>query len=102
MNNLTDAANYLNQIRNRAGLANTAATTQSELRNAIAAERRFELVGEGHRWFDLLRTGQAISVMNAWFTGEGLNIQIDENDLLMPIPLSQINTDPAITQNPGY
>ena len=102
LNNLTDAANYLNQIRNRAGLANTAATTQSELRNAIAAERRFELIGEGHRWFDLLRTGQAISVMNAWFTGEGLNIQIDENDLLMPIPLSQINTDPAITQNPGY
>ena len=100
--NTMDAANLLNSIRNRAGLLNTTASTQTDLRDAIEMERRFELIGEGHRWFDLLRTGKAISTMNAWFTNNGKNINIGENDLLLPIPQSQIDTDPAIKQNPGY
>jgi hypothetical protein len=58
--NPTDDA-ATNLIRTRAGLANTTATTQADLRAAIVLERRLELVGEGQRWFDLLRTGTAIS-----------------------------------------
>lgn len=102
LGNLAQADGYLNQIRNRAGLPDFTATDQGDLRDAIELERRFELIGEGHRWFDLKRTGQAISTMNAWFTAQGINIAIDQNDLLMPIPQSQIDTDPALVQNPGY
>jgi hypothetical protein len=93
LGNSSGAATTLNLIRTRAGLAATTATTQSDLRAAIDLERRFELVGEGHRWFDLLRSGNAVSVMNDWFKA---------NNIQMPIPQSQINTDPSIKQNPGY
>lgn len=97
-----NAAMYLNMVRNRAGLANTTATTESELRDAIEMERRFEFIGEGHRWFDLKRTGKAIETMNAWFTTNSINVTIDADNLILPIPQSQIDTDPAITQNSGY
>ncbi|MEO1212492.1 MAG: RagB/SusD family nutrient uptake outer membrane protein [Bacteroidota bacterium] len=102
LNNLSSAAIYLDQVRNRSGLANTTANTTSEMEKAIELERRFELIGEGHRWFDLLRSEKAISTMNDWFSKNGINISIDDHDLLYPIPQSQINTDPALTQNPGY
>lgn len=100
--NAQPAADYLNMIRNRAGLANTTAANQTDLRNAIATERRLELIGEGHRWFDLLRTGTAVTVMNQWFKDNNILITIDQHNLLMPVPQSQVNTDPAIKQNPGY
>ena len=102
LNQTSEALNNLNLIRERAGIADLATNTQDELRKAIELERILELVSEGHRWFDLLRTGKAISVMNDWFSSQGVNISIDNNDLLMPIPQSQIDTDPAIIQNPGY
>ncbi|UZR98422.1 RagB/SusD family nutrient uptake outer membrane protein [Chondrinema litorale] len=96
------ALNNLNLVRERAGISEISSNSQDEIREAIEMERRLELVSEGHRWFDLVRTGKAISVMNDWFSSQGINISIDQNDLLMPIPQSQIDTDPAITQNPGY
>ncbi len=102
LENTTNASNYLNQVRTRANLAVTTAVTQQELRDAIEQERRLELVGEGHRWFDLLRTGRAITVMNTWFKTNSINITIDSNKLLMPVPQGQIDTDPSIKQNPGY
>lgn len=102
LGNTQQSAAYLNMIRTRAGLAATAAVSQSDLRDAIALERRLELVGEGHRWFDLLRAGTAVSVMNQWFKDNNILITIDQHNLLMPVPQSQVNTDPAITQNPGY
>lgn len=102
LGNTAPAAGYLNQVRNRAGLANTTASDQATLRDAIMLERRLELIGEGHRWFDLLRTGTAITVMNKWFKDNNILITIDQHNLLMPVPQSQVNTDPAIKQNPGY
>jgi hypothetical protein len=100
--NVAAAAVYLNQIRTRAGLVNTTVTDQTSMRNAIDLDRKLELVGEGDRWFDLLRKGTAITVMNQWFASQNMLITIDNNDLLMPIPLTEINTDPAMLQNPGY
>ncbi|MEL7120617.1 MAG: RagB/SusD family nutrient uptake outer membrane protein [Bacteroidota bacterium] len=103
MGNQMAALSLLNQIRNRAGLENALASSPEELDKAIELERRLELIGEGHRWFYLLRTGKAIETMNAWFENNtNLGITIEQNDLLMPIPQSQIDTDPALTQNPGY
>lgn len=96
------AAQYLNMVRNRAGLANTTATTQAELREAIEMERRLEFIGEGHRWFDLKRTGKAIETMNAWFSANSINVTINANNLVLPIPQSQLDTDPEMTQNSGY
>lgn len=61
-----DAAKFLNQVRTRAGLADTKAASQVDLRNAIIAERRVELAFENKRWLDLVRTGMAQSVMSAY------------------------------------
>ncbi|MDW7690440.1 RagB/SusD family nutrient uptake outer membrane protein [Flammeovirgaceae bacterium SG7u.111] len=102
VNQTSEAIKNLNLVRKRANVAELTSTSQTEVRDAIALERRLELVSEGHRWFDLLRTGKAISVMNKWFADEGINISINDDDLLMPIPQSQIDTDPAIKQNTGY
>ena len=98
-----EAITQLNRIRTRAGLAGTTASSQTDVRNAIRLERRFELFGEGHRWFDLKRYGNAVEVMNAFFESTGATTRINENNVLLPIPQSQIDTDPGvITQNPGY
>ncbi len=99
-----EAITQLNRIRTRAGLAGTTATSQADVRAAIRLERRFEFIGEGKRWFDLKRYGTAIEVMNAYFESTGGSTEnINENDLVLPVPQSQIDTDPDfILQNPGY
>jgi hypothetical protein len=91
--NTGSAVIELNKIRTRAGLSNSTATGQSAVRIAIANERRLELAFEGHRWFDLVRTGTATTVLG--FT--------DTNYYLAPIPISEITSSfGVITQNPGY
>jgi tetratricopeptide (TPR) repeat protein len=92
----TEALSYLNQIRTRARLAPKTEMSQTQFRIAIEQERRVELAFEGHRWFDLLRTGRAIEVMNS----KGFNIS--GRDLLFPVPQSQIDVNPALIQNAGY
>ncbi|WP_332369797.1 RagB/SusD family nutrient uptake outer membrane protein [Spirosoma telluris] len=95
-NQTTLALPYLNQVRKRAGLADRIDLSQSDARLAIEQERRIELAFEGHRWFDLLRTGRALTLMRA--TGKTLS----ERDLLFPIPQQQIDINPLLKQNPGY
>ena len=58
-----DAAPYLNEVRDRAGLGSTTATSQTDMRNAIYQERRVELAFENKRWFDLVRTDRIQSVI---------------------------------------
>lgn len=53
-----EAIPFLNQVRTRAGLANTSAAGQTDLREAIFKERRVELAFENKRWFDITRTGR--------------------------------------------
>ncbi|MEN8789945.1 MAG: RagB/SusD family nutrient uptake outer membrane protein [Flavobacteriaceae bacterium] len=87
----------LDPIRTRAGLTvldHTVLNTQALVRQAIYDERRLELAFEGHRWFDLVRTGTVDTEM-----GETINI----NYHLFPVPISEIlATNNVITQNPGY
>jgi len=87
---------YVNLIRSRAKLAPTTATTADALRTAIARERRLELAFEGHRWYDLKRTGKAIETMTA------LGYTINENKLLFPIPQGERDKNINLKQNPGY
>ncbi|KQS28248.1 RagB/SusD family nutrient uptake outer membrane protein [Dyadobacter sp. Leaf189] len=61
-----EAATYLNQVRKRAGLANTTATSQVTMREAIFKERRVELAFENKRWFDLTRTGRVKEIIGAY------------------------------------
>jgi hypothetical protein len=65
-NKTADALGYLNQVRSRAGLANSTAANQSDIQNAIIRERRVELAFENKRWLDLVRTGTAQAVMTAY------------------------------------
>lgn len=88
-----EAIQYLNMIRNRAGISEYPGTKDKvAVFNEIDLQRRKELVWEGHRWFDLLRQGRAQSVLGI----------TDANKLLMPLPASQTATDGALKQNPGY
>ena len=92
LNNLSEALENLNLVRNRAGLAPSTAVTQDEILLAIENERRIEFAFEPHRWFDLVRTGRAAAVL-------GLT---DTNKYYLPIPASELSTDPSLEQNPGY
>jgi len=101
---VTSAANLVNQVRARVGLPATTAANQGDMTLAIEKERRLELAFEGHRWFDLLRTGRAIPVMNAQKDGSGnpLNYNVQQYQLVWPIPQTQLDLNPLLKQNPNY
>ena len=100
------AFGLLNKIRERAGLADKTSgnsnaalviATQNDFRLAMEQERRVEFAFEGHRWFDLVRTGRAIAVLGPRIMGG-----VSSAQLVLPIPLSQIDVNPSkITQNAG-
>jgi hypothetical protein len=90
--NLSEGLASLNQIRQRAGLKALSGLDQNGLLLAIEQERRVELAMEGHRWFDLIRTGRAQQV---------LGIQ-EPSQLLLPIPQGELLINPNLTQNEGY
>lgn len=89
----TRAQGYLNQVRNRAMLGDVT-TTGTNLTNDIYKERRVELVGEGHRFFDLVRTGRAAAAIDGFQEGK---------HELFPIPIEEIIlTGNRWDNNPGY
>jgi starch-binding outer membrane protein, SusD/RagB family len=91
LNQLTDAADDLNKVRDRAGLTATTATSQSDLLLAIENERRIEFALEPHRWFDLVRTNRAGAVLGV----------TNANKFLFPIPANEIIlSNGSLTQNP--
>ncbi|MEM9983720.1 MAG: RagB/SusD family nutrient uptake outer membrane protein [Bacteroidota bacterium] len=98
------ARDLVNQVRERArggdeSVLPDVTASGSGLLDAIYHERRVELALEGHRFFDLVRTGRAASVMQAH--GK-TNFTAGESELF-PIPLREIQlSDGLIEQNPGY
>jgi hypothetical protein len=85
------ARNYLNLVRDRAGLEDVE-TSGTNLTQDILLERRLELVGEGHRFFDQVRTGQTNSIPG--FTAR---------NVLFPIPRIEIElAGNRWPQNDGY
>ncbi|HEY0055225.1 MAG TPA: RagB/SusD family nutrient uptake outer membrane protein [Pedobacter sp.] len=98
--NLTGAIEDLNRIRTRAGLSQFDATTldtKEKILRAIEDERRFEFLWEGHRWFDLSRTGRAKTVLEALDP----NRKVDAHEWKFPLPIEQVLLD-KLQQNPGY
>ncbi|GAB4000214.1 RagB/SusD family nutrient uptake outer membrane protein [Spirosoma daeguense] len=75
-----DAATFLNQVRTRAGLAATTATSQATMREAIFKERRVELAFENKRWFDLTRTGRVKEIIGAY----GAKVKANPADYYFP------------------
>ncbi len=101
---LAGAGALVDQVRNRAKLSKVVASDQPSMKLAIEKERRLELAFEGHRWFDLLRTGRAIEVMKAAKDGSGnsLNYAISESSLIWPVPQGEIDKNENLEQNTGY
>lgn len=105
-----DALPYLNKVRIRAGLTGSTETDQTALRAVIAHERRVELSFENHRWFDLLRTNQAIDVMTAYGVKQKQNFSyllqasynVTKERLIYAIPYSETTFNILLGQNPGY
>lgn len=92
----TKARNYLNQVRRRAFGDNNhdVLVSGAALTDFILAERRVELLGEGHRFFDLVRTGKA--------AGKIPGFKANKNELF-PLPIEEIQfANGNWQQNPGY
>jgi tetratricopeptide (TPR) repeat protein len=90
------ALGYLNQVRDRAfGDTNhRLSSAGAALTDAIWKERRSEFVGEGFRFFDLVRSGKAAAAITGFVAGK---------HELFPIPLQEIQfSNGNWSQNPGY
>ncbi len=103
LGDVAGAAELVNQVRSRVSLPGTMAADQAAMRLAIEKERRLELAFEGHRWYDLKRTGRAIEVINNAVDENGSKLySITEQDLLWPIPQAELDKNQNLVQNPGY
>ena len=93
--NDTKAQTYVNLVRRRAfgDNAHDITSTGTTLYDAILNERRLELAMEGDRFFDLVRTGKASSVLGSKF-------QVGKHEVF-PIPQQEIDIS-GLTQNPNY
>jgi hypothetical protein len=90
LGNASTAQQLVNQVRARAGIQAISVNSIDK----IYRERRFELSGEGLRFFDLVRTGQAATYIDGFVTGK---------HELFPIPQVEIDlTGGNWSQNPGY
>jgi hypothetical protein len=87
--NAAKAQFYLDKVRARVGLPSVPATLDN-----IYKERRLELATEGHRWFDLVRTGQAGTAL----ASKGFTVGKNE---ILPIPLAEL-ANTKLVQNPLY
>lgn len=98
---VTEDASYLNMVRDRVGMPHFGTDEYPSdlyptLELAIEHERRVELALEMHRMFDLVRTGRVVDVMETKAPG------FRSDRLLFPIPITEIDINPDLTQNPGY
>lgn len=91
---LDDALEDLNEVRKRAGLLTPyTSAVKTDVLLAIENENRVEFALENHRWYDLVRTNRAGTVLNI----------TDSRKFLLPIPYREVLLDKInLPQNPGY
>lgn len=95
---------YVDKLRGRAGLAPLAgAPTLADIKE----ERKLEFIGEGRRYFDLVRWGEAEAISTLSSFARHYHSQTNgqlptAKDLLLPIPQNELNTRNNWTQNTGY
>lgn len=112
----TEGYKYLNMIRSRAGLSELRQLSESAFQKAVMLERRYELLGEGHRWFDEVRQNTFVDDIRTMMynyrdkrdASHSSNYtiyanRVTQNSALYPIPQSQLRIREGLyTQNPGY
>lgn len=91
-----DTSNWLQRVRNRAHCADTGTD-----RLSILEERHKEFVGEGKRYWDLIRTGEAEKVLTSANHSFRPN-NWTPNKKYWPIPQQEIDKDPNLKQNTAY
>jgi tetratricopeptide (TPR) repeat protein len=108
------AHEVLNRVRERAfgdASGHFSGLSKEEFRATVLDERRLEFPIEGHRWFDLVRTGAFIRRMKEHSAYEAGVAEKNKTDIaanikdcmvLMPIPQRELDLNPALTQNPGW
>jgi starch-binding outer membrane protein, SusD/RagB family len=95
---LNSAQSDINELRKRAGAPLVPIISQTQMLLTIEEERRMELAFEGHRWYDLVRTGRVTAVMTAFSPNWKSTYE------LWPIPQTELQNNPSLAgqQNPGY
>lgn len=98
LNNPSGAITLINRIRTARGLGLVDKTISNKItiRDLILNERQFELMGEGHRYWDLVRNNVVLEVMKPV---NGMN---DPKKILWPVSQNVMNRNSKITQNDGY
>ena len=96
------ALGLLNQLRDRNGHPVAPALAGPITRTMILNERLFELFGEQKRRQDLIRFGQYTTRTDAASGIAGGKTASADYDVLFPIPQTQMDANPQLTQNPGY
>lgn len=95
-----EALPYINQVRSRAGLSDLSGLNQEQLRVRILQERRVELAFEGQWWFDIMRAGPEAA--EEFFQSLGKSNFDPATHTVLPIPLTDIDLNPNMKQNPNY
>lgn len=104
--NTAEALSLVNQIRQRAGLKDLISITEE----TIANERRHEFAFENQRWYDLVRTGKAIEVMNEYGRKvkklypylQERTYKVTSEKLILAIPYHEMQINSQLEQNKGY
>jgi hypothetical protein len=100
-----EAYDAVNQVRARARngaegvVPDLEGLTYQEFRDAVLNEKRLETVNEGHRWFDLKRTGNLIAYVNR---AKGAKADPQPFNYVFPIPQREMDLNPNLVQNEGY
>jgi hypothetical protein len=103
-----EAYNKINEVRTRAKLEPLDGLSKEQFDDAVYQERTFELLGEGHLYYDGLRTNRlgkrvkdevTYGATNGWFIYSPL-LFVPKKTFLWKIPTYDLNSNPALVQNP--